>query len=55
MARTVWQAGGCRSWYQDARTGENTAFCPGSVTEYFRAMGSVAASEYHLRPAPPTH
>jgi cation diffusion facilitator CzcD-associated flavoprotein CzcO len=55
MARTVWQAGGCRSWYQDTRTGENTALWPGSVIQYFRAMRSVAASEYHLRPAPPAH
>jgi cation diffusion facilitator CzcD-associated flavoprotein CzcO len=54
MAQTVWQAGGCRSWYQDTHTGENTTLWPGSVIQYFRAMRSVSASEYELRPTPPT-
>ena len=49
MARTVWQSGGCRSWYQDAQTGQNTTLWPGSVIQYFRAMRSVATSEYDLR------
>ena len=53
MARTVWQSGGCRSWYQDTRTGENTTLWPGSVIQYFRATRSVSTSEYDLRPAPP--
>ena len=52
MARTVWQSGGCRSWYQDTRTGENTALWPGSVLQYFRTLRSVAASEYQLTPGP---
>jgi cation diffusion facilitator CzcD-associated flavoprotein CzcO len=51
MARTVWQSGGCRSWYQDTHTGENTTLWPGSVIQYFRAMRSVSLSEYDLRPA----
>ena len=55
MARTVWQSGGCRSWYQDTRTGENTTLWPGSVIQYFRAMRSVSTSEYDLRSAPPAH
>jgi cation diffusion facilitator CzcD-associated flavoprotein CzcO len=55
MARTVWQSGGCRSWYQDTHTGENTTLWPGSVIHYFRAMRSVATSEYDLTPAPPAH
>lgn len=49
MARTVWQSGGCRSWYQDVRTGENTTLWPGSVIQYFRAMRTVSLSEYDLR------
>jgi len=52
MARTVWQSGGCRSWYQDVRTGENTTLWPGSVIQYFRAMRSVSLSEYQLRMGP---
>ena len=51
LARTVWQSGGCRSWYQDTHTGENTTLWPGSVIQYFRAMSSVSLSEYDLRPA----
>lgn len=54
MARTVWQSGGCRSWYQDTHTGENTTLWPGSVIQYFRAMRSVSLSEYDLRPAAPS-
>ncbi len=54
MSRTVWQAGGCVSWYQDTQTGENTALWPGSVISYIRTTRSVSPSEYDLRPAPPT-
>ena len=53
MARTVWQSGGCRSWYQDTHTGENTTLWPGSVIQYFRAMRSVSLSEYELTAAAP--
>ena len=53
MARTVWQSGGCRSWYQDTHTGENTTLWPGSVIQYFRATRSVSLSEYDLTPARP--
>jgi cation diffusion facilitator CzcD-associated flavoprotein CzcO len=54
MARTVWQSGGCHSWYQDVRTGENTTLWPASVIQYFRATHSVSLSEYDLRSAPPS-
>ncbi len=49
MGRTVWQSGGCRSWYQDTRTGENTTLWPGSVIGYMRAMRSISASDYELK------
>ena len=55
MARTVWQSGGCHSWYQDTHTGENTTLWPGSVIQYFSATSSVSLSEYDLRPSPPAH
>ena len=55
MSRTVWQSGGCRSWYQDTHTGENTTLWPGSVIDYLRSTRSISDSEYDLRPAPPTH
>jgi cation diffusion facilitator CzcD-associated flavoprotein CzcO len=50
MARTVWQSGGCRSWYQDTHTGENTTLWPGSVIQYSRAMRSVSLPDYDLSP-----
>src|SRR5262249_31018054 len=35
LPHTVWESG-CRSWYQDARTGESAATWPGSVVAYRR-------------------
>jgi len=51
MARTVWQSGGCKSWYQDVHTGENTTLWPGSVIGYMREMRTVSPAEYELTPA----
>jgi cation diffusion facilitator CzcD-associated flavoprotein CzcO len=48
MARTVWQSGGCNSWYQDQTTGEITAIWPGSVVSYLRRTRSVSPSDYEL-------
>ena len=45
---TVWQAGGCRSWYQDAATGENPVIWPGSVVSYRRKTKTVAERDYVL-------
>ena len=48
MAGTVWQSGGCHSWYQDQNTGEITTLWPGSVISYLHRMRSVSPSEYDL-------
>jgi hypothetical protein len=48
LAGTVWQAGGCRSWYQDSRTGENPVIWPGSVVAYRRRTKAVAERDYTL-------
>ena len=45
---TVWQSGGCKSWYQDQRTGENTTLWPGSVLEYVRKTRHAARADYRL-------
>lgn len=45
---TVWQSGGCHSWYQDQRTGENTTLWPGSVVAYTRRTRAVSAADYEL-------
>jgi cation diffusion facilitator CzcD-associated flavoprotein CzcO len=43
---TVWESGGCKSWYQDSRTGETPAVWPGSVVEYQRRTRSASAADY---------
>jgi cation diffusion facilitator CzcD-associated flavoprotein CzcO len=48
LAGTVWQSGGCHSWYQDQRTGENTTLWPGSVVAYTRRTRHVSPADYEL-------
>ncbi len=48
LATTVWQSGGCHSWYQDPRTGENTTLWPGSVVAYSRRTRAISAADYEL-------
>lgn len=50
LAGTVWEAGGCRSWYQDPRTGESPAVWPGSVISYLRQTRKVCAAHYQFAP-----
>ncbi len=45
MKRTVWNTGGCTSWYLDAN-GRNTTVWPGTTTEFRRAVRRVDLSEY---------
>ena len=49
LAGTVWESGGCRSWYQDAKTGESPVIWPGSVVRYRRSTRSVNEEDYDLR------
>jgi cation diffusion facilitator CzcD-associated flavoprotein CzcO len=46
LATSVWEAGGCRSWYQDQRTGESPVVWPGSVVDYRRRTRSASAADY---------
>jgi len=46
LVGTVWQSGGCRSWYQDSKTGENPTIWPGSVVSYKLRTRLVAAADY---------
>lgn len=48
LAGTVWEAGGCRSWYQDPRTGESPAVWPGSVASYIWQTRQVSAKDYNF-------
>jgi cation diffusion facilitator CzcD-associated flavoprotein CzcO len=52
LAGTVWESGGCRSWYQDAKTGESPVIWPGSVVAYKRRTRAVAEQDYELSSRP---
>ncbi|GHA05964.1 flavin-containing monooxygenase [Streptomyces echinoruber] len=54
MRRTVWNTGGCTSWYLDA-SGRNTTIWPGTTTEFRRATRHVDLAEYEILRAPAPH
>ncbi|MER5528960.1 NAD(P)/FAD-dependent oxidoreductase [Streptomyces sp. NPDC002677] len=54
MKRTVWNTGGCTSWYLDA-SGRNTTIWPGTTTEFRRATQRVDLAEYEVVRAPLTN
>ena len=45
LSDSVWQAGGCVSWYQD-ENGRNTTLWPGTVREYQRRMAKSGLEQY---------
>lgn len=47
MKRTVWNTGGCTSWYLDAN-GRNTTVWPGTTTEFRRETRAVDPGEYDV-------
>ncbi|MEV0412693.1 NAD(P)/FAD-dependent oxidoreductase [Streptomyces sp. NPDC050448] len=47
MERTVWNTGGCTSWYLDAQ-GRNTTVWPGTTGEFRKETRSVDLSEYEV-------
>ncbi|MGW7355993.1 flavin-containing monooxygenase [Streptomyces sp. NPDC054802] len=47
MKRTVWNTGGCTSWYLDA-SGRNTTIWPGTTTEFRNATRHVDLAEYEV-------
>jgi cation diffusion facilitator CzcD-associated flavoprotein CzcO len=51
MAGTVWQDGGCRSWYQD-KNGKVTAIWPGSAASYQRAVKEADLQDYRILTTP---
>ncbi|WP_269855705.1 flavin-containing monooxygenase [Streptomyces sp. RPT161] len=51
MGRTVWNSGGCTSWYLDA-AGRNTTVWPGTTAEFRRATREVRLAEYEVLRAP---
>ncbi|MGW1869663.1 flavin-containing monooxygenase [Streptomyces mauvecolor] len=51
MKRTVWNTGGCTSWYLDA-AGRNTTVWPGTTSEFRRETREVDLAEYEVVRAP---
>ncbi|MGW2655879.1 flavin-containing monooxygenase, partial [Streptomyces sp. NPDC001478] len=47
MKRTVWNTGGCDSWYLDAN-GRNTTVWPGTTSEFRRVTKNVDLAEYQV-------
>lgn len=45
LRRTVWQSGGCHSWYQTA-SGHNSALWPGFTFDYWRRTRQLRLSDY---------
>lgn len=48
LKNTVWQSGGCRSWYQDAK-GNNTAIWPGFTWDYILFMKYFDPKSYNFQ------
>ena len=48
LATTVWQQGGCQSWYQNG-LGRNVALWPGSTHAFARMMRSFDRGAYRTR------
>ncbi|GAA3626789.1 flavin-containing monooxygenase [Streptomyces fenghuangensis] len=51
MTRTVWNTGGCDSWYLDAN-GRNTTVWPGTTGEFRKVTRNVDLAEYEVLRAP---
>jgi hypothetical protein len=49
LAQTVWNTGGCASWYFD-RNGRNSIMWPGYTFEYRRRTKRFDAAAYRLSP-----
>lgn len=48
LSQTVWQSGGCRSWYQTAQ-GHNSALWPGSTLDYWLRTRQLHLGDYTVR------
>lgn len=46
LAKTVWQSGGCVSWYQN-KNGKNVTLYPGYTFTFIRRTKRFEADKYH--------
>lgn len=49
LARSVWNAGGCRSWYLHPRSGRNTTLWPGFTFDFRRRLRHFDPEAYRRR------
>ncbi|KOU09197.1 cyclohexanone monooxygenase [Streptomyces sp. NRRL F-5755] len=54
MERTVWNTGGCDSWYLDSN-GRNTTAWPGTTAEFRKVTRQVDLAEYEVLRVPAAH
>lgn len=52
LKRTIWNTGGCQSWYLDPRTGKNTTLWPGSTWRFRQLTRHFALKDYGIDLAP---
>lgn len=52
LARSVWTASGCASWYQD-NNGKVTALWPGTTTEFRRRTSKLVSNDYQIKDCQP--
>jgi cyclohexanone monooxygenase len=53
MRHTVWNRGGCSSWYLDSH-GRNTTLWPKSTVSFRRRLASFDADAYDIEAARPS-
>ena len=49
LAGTVWNSGGCSSWYLHPESGRNTTLWPGFTWQYARMMRRLEPGDFHLQ------
>jgi cation diffusion facilitator CzcD-associated flavoprotein CzcO len=47
LTGSIWQSGGCRSWYQDG-AGRNVALWPGFISRYRQGIRRMSLSDYNV-------
>ena len=52
LKRTIWNTGGCQSWYLDPRTGKNTTLWPGSTWRFKQVTRQFALKDYLVKLVP---
>ena len=52
LESTVWNSGGCASWYMDPKSGRNVVLWPGSTLAYRKRLRAFTLADYEVRRAP---